>query len=453
MTTNQCNDLQAVLDHDLCIACGACIAANPSLKLFFNDMKQMFEPDGPGDEAAASVCPSIRVDYEGLQNFCFPDSPISPLGVIDRVMLSQSKDYERNLKSSSGGTIKELLHMLLTRNDVDGIISLDHIAGLDFEARLVEKPEDIDNLPGSIYHNVPFDNALKILKEGVGKKYVLIAIPCQLEGIYSYIRKFDPELKNRINMTIGLICGWTYSHHSIRAICKFKGVDYRGIQGISFRGGGPVGKLSIQYPNKHLEVNRRVDFDYQVAFDRSFNVHRCHFCINHSNFLADIVVGDAWLPSTVHTKTGVSLIICRNKTATEMIHNLESDNKVSLLLVTEAEVEESQTRQVVYGDHSYAYACYRKEKGLFAPDLVGPNFPEAMLYSPKSIEKFSKTFIKKVALQRSSKYMALKYRKMTIELWPFLKRYLRWFFVRILKIKSMTGQRKEIPKDKTSIFR
>ena len=53
-------------------------------------------------------------------------------------------------------------------------------------------------------------------------------------------------------------------------------------------------------------VSRRVDFGYQVAFDRLFNTPRCHLCVNHSNFLADIVVGDAWLPSTVFTKTGVS---------------------------------------------------------------------------------------------------------------------------------------------------
>ena len=35
----------------------------------------------------------------------------------------------------------------------------------------------------------------------------------------------EPHLKDRIATTIGLLCGWQYSHHAIRAISEFEGVE------------------------------------------------------------------------------------------------------------------------------------------------------------------------------------------------------------------------------------
>ena len=58
--------------------------------------------------------------------------------------------------------------------------------GLDFQPRLITDPTDIDQMPGSIYHNLAQPRALELLAENDGR-YVLVAIPCQLEGIYSYI--------------------------------------------------------------------------------------------------------------------------------------------------------------------------------------------------------------------------------------------------------------------------
>ena len=87
-------------------------------------------------------------------------------------------------------------------------------AGIDFETRLVTEPEGVDQLPGSIYHNLAQPKALELLHELEGR-YVLVAIPCQLEGIFSYIRTLAPELADKVHTTIGLLCGWQYSHHAL----------------------------------------------------------------------------------------------------------------------------------------------------------------------------------------------------------------------------------------------
>ena len=443
-------NLQKVLDSGMCIACGACAAADPTLRLTFDADRGMFRPDGAGNAAAA--CPAIEVDFAGLQRDIFGGATIGPHGVVEQVYLAQSRDHERNLRASSGGMIKELILHYLDSPEVDGVICLHEISGLRYEPRLLTRGQDVSKLPGSIYHNIPFDNALRILREREGK-FVLVAIPCQLEGIYKFIYGQQPELAKKLHATIGLICGWNYSHHAIKAVCQFKGIDFDRIEKISYRGGGPVGKLRIRTDRGEHAINRRVDFGYQVAFDRSFNIPRCHVCINHCNFLADIVVGDAWLPSTVGTTTGISVVICRKASAVAAMQRLAADGKIVMTGATEEEITESQSRRITFGEFAYAYADYLRSQGLHCPDMTGPNRADARLVSPSAVQKFHRNNETKMGLQRQERYRRLWWRKATVELRPFLGRYVRWFLVRILKIKSLLGTRAEVPKEQLADFR
>ncbi len=446
-------DLSAVIENSWCIGCGACAVADSTVELSLHPDKLIYEPTSVGGPAAASVCPAVEVDFAGLQAKIFPDAEPGPYGVVDSVLLAQSTDHSRNLRASSGGLIKEMLHALLARDDIDGIIALDQVAGLDFQPRLITDANDIDEMPGSIYHNLAQPRALEILAETEGR-FVLVAIPCQLEGIYRYIHAQRPELADRIAVTIGLLCGWQYSHHSIRAICEYKGIDPDAIVDISYRGGGPVGKLRIVTSDgKVTTTSRRVDIGYQVAFDRHFNTPRCHLCINHSNFLADIVVGDAWLPSTLTTKTGISLVICRKPETRALVDQLQRDDRVVYTEVTTEEIRESQTDRVVFGDFAYAYSDYLTEQGVEVPVMIGPNRARATLRPRKEVQHFHSELMRKLELQRAGRYRYLWVRKVTVEFRRFAERYVKWFFVRVLKVKSLTGRRKEISKEQVSVFK
>lgn len=445
-------DLSGVLDQDLCIACGACVHADPSLRLAIHPDKQIYEPTHAGNERAARVCPAVQVDFDRLHGELFPGAEVGPYGVVDSVLLAQSRDPERNRRASSGGLIKELLIELLDRPDVDGAIVLGQVDGLAFEPRVITAAAEVDSLPGSIYHNLPKHRVLDLLKELEGR-YVLVCIPCELEGIYQYILEYEPHLRDKIHTTIGLLCGWQYSYHALRAICEFKGLDFERIDAISYRGGGPVGKLRIESGERTVETSRRVDFDYQVAFDRTFNTRRCHLCIDHGNFLADVVVGDAWLPSTVTTRTGISLVIARRPETTELVHALRRAGRVVVTEVSTREIEESQTRGIALGDFAYAYADYLDELGLHRPDMTGPNRAAARLAPRSEVAAFHRELGIKTALQRQRRYRFLRVRKATKELRKFLWKYLRWFLVRIVRIKSLTGQREEVPRSDLREFR
>ncbi|MCZ7528818.1 MAG: Coenzyme F420 hydrogenase/dehydrogenase, beta subunit C-terminal domain [Acidimicrobiia bacterium] len=445
-------DLGPVIESGMCIGCGACAVADSSVELVLDPDRLAFAPSSPGGVAAASVCPALEVDFEGLQEWRFPGAYRTRHGVVDSVHLAQSTDRDRNVKASSGGLIKELMLHYLERGDVDGIIALDHVAGLDFRPTLVTDADHVDRLPGSVYHNLAQPEALELLRRHDGR-FVLVGIPCQLEGLFSYVRRIEPRLAERIHATIGLLCGWQYNHHALRAICRYKGIDFEAITDISYRGGGPVGRLRIVTPTREHRIHRRLDFSYQVAFDRSFNLPRCHLCVDHANFLADVVVGDAWLPSTVTTRTGVSLVICRTPEATATIEQMARRGRLQAAEASVDDVTESQTRSNAFGDFAYAYAEYLEEIGEHRPRMVGPNRTAARLSPRREVEAFHREVLRKRELQGQGRYRRLWWRKATADLWPLARRYLRWFFVRVLRVKSLTGRRREIGREKTQVFR
>jgi coenzyme F420-reducing hydrogenase beta subunit len=445
-------DLRGVLDNDLCIACGACVLADPSIELRLHPQKLMFEPSHPGNRAAVEVCPAVGVDFARLQDLLFPGSAPTPYGVVHSVMLAQSTDHDRNLKASSGGMIKELLADLLARDDVDGAIVLQHVDGLEFAPQLITEAAEVDHLPGSIYHNLPKHRALQLLRENEGR-YVLAAIPCELEGIYNYVFTHEPRLRERIHTTIGLLCGWQYNWHSIRAICEFKGIDPDRILDVSYRGGGPIGKLRIWTDDgKETAASRRIDFGYQVAFDRTFNTPRCHLCVNHSNFLADIVVGDAWLASTLGTRTGISLVINRRQESDKLVRSLADRGRVVFSEVTVNEIRESQKPSIAFGNFAYAYAAYLDEMGLPRPQMDGPNKPAAQPVPRPEVAEFHAELRRKLALQRARRYRFLFWRKATKELGRYVGRYWDWFRHRVLGVGRDPGAA-AATRATTSIFR
>ena len=445
------NDLQGVLESGMCVSCGACLEADPSLRMVFNEQSMAFEPSGPGNAEAAAVCPAVRVDYDELHARRFPGRAVTEHGVVTSVYLAQNTDRERNLRASSGGLVKELVAMYLDSAEVRGAIALVHRDGLTFEPVLLRRGDDLDRLPGSIYHNLPSDKVFPLLREADGP-VVLVAIPCQLEGILACLYRRAPELAEKVHAVIGLSCGWYYNHHALKAICRFKRLPFEEIADVSYRGGGAIGKLRISAGGRTKAINRRVDFDYQVAFDRSFNIPRCHVCVNHVNYLADIVVADAWLPSTVMTKTGISLVICRTVESDAMLKRLRDEGRIRLAEASEEDILESQRRRNTFGDFAYGYAQYLQGEGLFSPDLPAPNRGAAQPVAHEVAARFHSAFMRKRRLQREGRYRTLWWRKATVEFPRFAARYFRWFAVRILRIKSLTGQRKEISRERLRDF-
>jgi coenzyme F420-reducing hydrogenase beta subunit len=342
---------------------------------------------------------------------------------------------------------------LLASGTVDAVLSITHADGLEYKARLVERPEQVDELPGSIYHSIDLSDVLKTLIAN-DKRLGLIALPCQLEGIYAYVSKVAPELRERLRFTVGLLCAWQYSRHSLAAVGSFYGFALEDIADVAYRGGGPIGKLRVKLRNgKEYAINRRANLFYQVAFDRYFNTPRCNVCINHTNYLADLVVGDSWIQKTRFSKTGVSLVICRTEQATAVVQQMEQQDRVVLVQATEDEVIESEGGRLVFGEFSYPYADYLREIGQWVPNLRGPNVGSGRPLSRAAIATFHAASENRQKLMYKGEYWTLFFGKLAREGHRIAGRYGKWFVNRVLMLKKLTGRDRHLRASDFSEFR
>jgi hypothetical protein len=135
------------------------------------------------------------------------------------------------------------------------------------------------------------------------------------------------------------------------------------------------------------------------------------------------------------------------------MRKLERAGSVITTDVSVEEIKESQKPRVVFGDFAYAYADYRRKVGLHTPRLDGPNKDVATPIPEKEVASFHEELVIKLSLQRDRRYRRLYWRKATQELPRFIGRYWEWFTVRILRIKSIRGERQELTRDQVSKFR
>ena len=107
----------------------------------------------------------------------------------------------------------------------------------------------------------------------------------------------------------------------------------------------------------------------------------------------------------------------------------------------------------MFGEFAYAYAEHLRRLGGHVPELHGPNEGHGALKPRRQVARFHRELVRKQALMAARRYRYMKQRKATLELRGYVMRYVRWFLVRIIRVKSLSGKRREIPRERLSRFR
>ncbi len=367
-----------VVQDDMCIACGACIYACPEKiveptyseirgahEVKITEVNKCADCSAPCDR----VCPSIEVNFTKLLNKNQNNTiAIERSGNIESIYLGYSPEHRFNGVSSSGGIIRSFINNSVKIGQP--VICLG-TAGENYEPIIVERLADLEKIPGSIYHGVSFIKCIELLKN-IQKSCLLIATPCQLEGIYKYIQEIEPNLRNKIGLTVGLICGWMYSDHALKAFSNYKNIQGK-IVDAGYRGEDKVGLLKIKTDHQEYSYNRRQfntiqEFiDYQASFSSGMNRLRCRVCENHLNILADLAVGDAWLERKQDEK--LSIIVTRTITGDRALSALISQDNLVLEQGLYLDIEESQSPNLVY-----SYVARKMSSFLQKIDIITPQF-------------------------------------------------------------------------------
>lgn len=367
-----------VIENDMCIACGACVEACDRNQIVpaYNKERACNEVKFIQSEnclncqtQCVSVCPSVEVNFATLL----------PSGASTNrnenyvsIKTGYSHEHQFNGVSSSGGVLREIIQNYIEKGIPVLCLAYEkEVNDGKYNARQIFTLKDMERIPGSIYHSISFTDAITQIKSV--EECVVVAIPCHLEGLMKYIHEQEPALEEKIILKAGIICGWMYSDHSFLSFANYNNIE-RKIVDVGYRGEDRIGNLKLYAKEKLFNFSRNQFntfndlLSYRASYSTDVNRLRCRTCQNHLNFLADVVVGDAWLKRKKNKK--LSIIISRNEKGEKLLNQLSYENKITTEIGTFDDVIESQSHNLVYGVVARKLNKFLKDRGKIYPRFI-----------------------------------------------------------------------------------
>lgn len=313
----------------LCSGCGACVSEAPgALRMAWNE-DGFLVPQGtstavPAD--AVKVCPfnphpdKDVEDEDALAGLFLPDAPhFDPrAGRFENAYIGYSKAYRPT--SSSGGITTYVFERLLRRGDVDHLFVVQGDSDTGYTYKLFSHADDIKSISKTRYFPVSMDELFTILDKTEGR-IAVSGVACFIKAI-RLKQYYHPELKARIPFLIGLICGGLKSRLYTDFLAQSAGIPGPYVQP-EYRVKNPEGMAS-QYSfaasddrgKRHTLQMGRVGNVWGTGL---FKSKACDFCSDVLTELADISVGDAWLPEYNSDGMGNSVVVTRSALADTIV--------------------------------------------------------------------------------------------------------------------------------------
>lgn len=351
-------NIARVVAEGLCTQCGTCIAMCPLGAITVEwTVGQGYTPRVAEARCTdcgicLDVCPGEGLDYT-LQAWWRADNEGAPsadfLGPWRRLHFAWARDARTRYAGASGGIVTAILQGALAEGLIDGAIvcRMDPDEPLRVQPVIARTAEEIFACRGSKYNVVDTNVLLRQVMKEPGR-YALVGLPCHIQG-FRLARERSKLLRERIVFTVGLFCGWSSKPRATEVEALRAGLEPGELTRISYRGPGWPGPL--HYETRSGEV-REWDLDtYFPRFVRSNTLLRCRLCPDALAELADISVGDAWLPGFAGSP-GVSDLVVRTPRGQEIIDRVAPGSLI-LADAQPAEIVRSQAetlhlKRVVY---------------------------------------------------------------------------------------------------------
>lgn len=201
--------------------------------------------------------------------------------------------------------------------------------------------------PAGVYK--PLLNKLKL-----GKKILMIALPCQIAAAKAYI-------KNHENLyTVDLICHGTPSPKVLEYYLHGKGIEISKFSNIRFRQ-----KSNFTLSDGYVQVNKFGIDAYTYAFLKSMiYTESCYSCKYACTArISDMTLGDSWGSELSETeqKKGISLILCQTEKGIELLKM--SDVELKQVDLEKATAANGQLKSPSHRHKKREYLLNNIEKG------------------------------------------------------------------------------------------
>ena len=276
------------------------------------------------DENFINYCPGIGIDRKKIKL----ETKVhhSLMGNLVSNYVGYSKNKIQRTTSSSGGVLTETICYLLENAIVNGVcmpIPTDHT-----EAHHVYKICTLADLniirkySQSIYVKIPANGIVEKIKIFDGK-LAFIGLPDQIASM-RFI-SLQNNLNNKIKFFLGPMVGILMEPEVIQMIKKLSKSKYNLLK-LRWRHGEWPGKLYAKFKDKELSIDKFY-YNYLLPF---FCSHESLVQDDFYNELADISIGDAWLPEYENIGKGWSLIQSKTYIGDKLLNDMKKNKKISL---------------------------------------------------------------------------------------------------------------------------
>ncbi len=300
------NLIQEVVNKNLCMYCGACIASCP-IDILFHSEKE--EPVMRGTCAACQVCyyscPRIELPVAEIEQQVFHVGAYSV----------KSKDPDVVKRAQDGGAVTSLLLYALDRKIIDYAVNSGLTSDKPWrpEPQIARTKEDLLNHAGSRYTPggqvgglaevaIPNRSVVNFQEERIA----LVGLPCELQGSWRMGTHWiaAPKLARNLVFTIGLFCSKVFDYQKMM-------VDYvQGKRGIDLSN---VTKVNIKRIRLLVYTGDKLAIDEPVEALAGAAREECNVCVDYSAELADIAVG------AIGSSPGWSTVITRSPRGDEIL--------------------------------------------------------------------------------------------------------------------------------------
>jgi coenzyme F420 hydrogenase subunit beta len=346
------NNIQDVVERQLCSGCGACAYLSPDSIEMVDTVEHGRRPrnktravGGGRDADALRACPGIGL--ERATERC-PADVIPELlpgwGPVLEVWEGHATDEAIRYAASSGGAATAIALAGLEQGGMHGALHIRARPDAPYlnETVFSTTPMEILDACGSRYAPASPCDGLAMIEDAPGP-CVFIGKPCDVAAVQNATR-LRPRLRDKVGVTIAFFCAGTPTTRGTLELLERLGVDdLSSVVDIRYRGGGWPGRAAVTI--RTPTGTQRQTMSYEASWGEILSKHkqwRCHVCADHTGEFADIAVGDPWHRRPGTEDPGRSLILVRTQRGRRILRHAVAAGYLTLETADPAVLPASQ---------------------------------------------------------------------------------------------------------------
>jgi len=313
----------------LCSGCGVCVSEAEGTLAMGWTHDGFLVPHATADKVPAQairVCPfnpdpdkAVKDEDVLAEQFLADASQYNPkAGRYFGSYIGYSKEFRPT--SSSGGVATFVFSKLLQQKHVDHLFIVQNDDAGRYKYRLFSDVDSISQISKTRYYPVTMDELFSIINDTPGKVAVS-GVACFIKAL-RLKQHYHPELEARIPFLVGIICGGLKSRRYTDFLADSAGIDGEYVNP-EYRVKNPKSSAIDYSFAAHDHEQKRHQMRMGQVGDMwgtgLFKSKACDYCTDVLTELADISVGDAWLPEYRPDGMGNSIVVTRSQLADAII--------------------------------------------------------------------------------------------------------------------------------------